>query len=112
MKNLIIASAAIIAFAAPVANASDFDEVEVTIEYQPTQLETETGTNEILETIREEAFEACRYTEPNSPIQRVDTRCVASITSDALAKIEQSVAQTSNGGDLATVVASAATRSL
>ena len=102
MKNLIIASAAIIAFAAPIASASDFDEVEVTIEYQQTQLETETGTNEILETIREEAFEACRYTEPYSPMQRIDATCVDGIVASALSKIEQNTASSSvNGVELA-----------
>jgi len=78
IKSIITATALVVAIA-PIANADSREEFDVAINYDRSQLETETGVEAVTRSIEEQAREVCVSLVAGSRMERVDAVCVAEI---------------------------------
>ena len=74
-------------FAAP-ANAEIQRNVQLDIQYDTNALATASGAETVLESLQEQALQACRYAQPIAGAPRVDDDCVAEVVGQAVTLID------------------------
>ena len=73
--------------AAP-AHAEVQRHVQLDVQYDQSALSTASGAETVLESVQDQAFDACRYTVPVAGAPRVDDSCVAEIVAKAVMQID------------------------
>ena len=74
-------------FAAP-ASAEIQRNVQLDVQYDANALATASGAETVLESLQEQARQACRYTRPIAGAPRVDDDCTAEVVSQAVTLID------------------------
>ncbi len=74
-------------FAAP-ASAEIQRNLQLDVQYDAASLDTATGAENVLKSLRDQANAACRYTKPVAGTPRVDDICVAEIIAKAVTQID------------------------
>ncbi|MCA8901535.1 MAG: UrcA family protein [Hyphomonas sp.] len=84
---LAAALAATLAIATP-ATAEVERSLQIAVKYDTAALGTATGAESVLESLQDQAGDACRYSVPVTGAARVDNVCVADIVAKAVAHID------------------------
>lgn len=95
---LAVALAATVFAAAP-ASAEVERSVQVSMQYDASALGTATGAESVLESLQDQAYDACRYYTPVTGAVRVDSVCVADIVAQAVARIDDPALAAVHAGD-------------
>ena len=84
---LVAAGLAGVALAAP-AMADPANTVSAEIQYDNNALNTHSGAVSVLESVKNQALDVCRYDAPISTAPRTDEACVGQVIAQAVTKID------------------------